>query len=584
MRLAFVAAASFAIACSQPPSKKPDSGPRQPPQKKAGALTISIIGTNDLHGALERLPLFAGYMANLRAARGADGGGVVLLDGGDMFQGTLESNINEGADVVRAYNEIGYTAAAVGNHEFDFGPEGPKSTPASIEDDARGALKARAKEAKFPLLVANISDVASGARIKWPNMPPSILVEVSGIKIGVIGASTESTPFTTMPANFAGLVMKPPPAIAITDEAKALRGQGAQLIIVTAHIGTKCKSLDQPNDPSSCERNEELYKLIEELPRNTVDVIVGGHTHAAIAHRINDIAVIESYSSGRAFGRIDLRVSDGHVTSVKIHKPRMLCEGEGDGNAIAVGECKTGEYEGKPVAAVAAVQAIVDASLSKADVRRKEKLGVTLSGTISKSYGTESAEGNWFTDLMLATQPGTQVAVTNGGGLRADMPAGALTYGQLFEAMPFDNRYALVEVKGSHLRKLVSSNLQRGGAILSWGGLTAKARCKAGKLDLEIKVAGKAVGDNTSYKLVTSDFLASGGDGLIGRLKLSDGAVKITDVIIRDAMAEYLRKQKGTIDPAKLYSATVKRMDYEGNRPVECAPKQTAPTEQEVPE
>jgi len=584
MRSVWVAL-SLAIACSQPPSKKPERGPQPAPRLKAGALTISIVGTNDLHGALERLPLLAGYMTNLRAARSADGGGVVLLDGGDMFQGTLESNINEGADVVRAYNEIGYTAAAVGNHEFDFGPEGPKATPSSIEDDARGALKARASEAKFPMLVANISDVESGARIKWPNMPPSTLVEVSGIKIGIIGASTESTPFTTMPANFAGLVMKPPPAIAITDEAKALRSQGAQLIVVTAHIGTKCKHFDKPNDPSSCERNEELYKLIEDLPKNTVDVIVGGHTHAAIAHRINDIAVIESFSSGRAFGRVDLRVSpDGHVTSVKIHQPRMLCQGEGDGNPIPVAQCTTGDYEGKPVVAAPAVQAIVDASLAKAAERRKEKLGVTLSGTVTKSYGTESAEGNWFTDLMLAASPGTHVAVTNGGGLRADMPAGTLTYGQLFEAMPFDNRFAIVDVKGSHLRKLVSSNLQRGGAILSWGGLSAKARCKAGKLELEIKVAGKALAEAASYKLVTSDFLASGGDGLIGRLKLPDGAVKITDVIIRDALAELLRKHKGTIDPAKLYSTAVKRMDYEGTRPVECAPKQTTPTEQEVPE
>ena len=60
--------------------------------------------------------------------------------------------------------------------------------------------------------------------------------------------------------------------------------------------------------------------------------------------------------------------------------------------------------------------------------------------------------------------------------------------------------------------------------------------------------------------------------------------MKVTDIVIRDAFAEYLRKQKGTIDPAKLYSATVKRMDYEGTRPVECAPKQTAPTEKEEPE
>ena len=578
-------ALSFAIACSSPPARH-QAGPRPPARPRTGTVTLSIVGTNDLHGALERLPLLAGYVSNVRAARAADGGGVLLVDAGDMFQGTLESNIAEGADVVKAYNAMGYTASAIGNHEFDYGPEGPATTPQSFEDDARGALKARAREAKFPMLVSNISDARSGERIKWPNMPASVVVEVAGIKVGLIGASTESTPFTTMPANFAGLVMKPPPAIAITEQAKELRAQGAQLIVVTAHIGSKCTDLEHSNDLSSCDRNEELFRMISDLPKSTVDVIIAGHTHAGIAHRINDIAVIESFSSGRAFGRIDVRIApDGHVTAVHIDKPHPVCAGEGEGQPIAIDQCKPGDYEGKPVTAVPEVQQIVDDALGRAATRRKEQLGVTLTAAVTKSYGSESAEGNWFTDLMLAARPEAQVALTNGGGLRADMPGGKLTYGQLFEAMPFDNRFALVDVKGSHLRTLVSSNLQRGGGILSWGGLSAKARCKAGKLELAIWIGAKPLVDTASYKLVTSDFLASGGDGLIGRLKLGEGAIKITDVIIRDAIADLLRKQGGTIDPGKLFSAKVKRMDYEGERPVSCVPKEPkGPTTQEPPE
>ena len=579
-----VVIALLAIGCSQPPNAG-TGAPRPAPQMQQGARTLTIMGTNDLHGAVERLPLLAGYVANVREARAADGGGLVLLDGGDMFQGTLESNLAEGEHVIRAYNEIGYTAAAVGNHEFDFGPVGPEATPKTIEDDARGALKARAAEAKFPLLIANVSDEKSGVRIKWPNMPPSVLTDIAGVQVGVIGVATEATPFTTMPANFAGLVMKPPVVDAIVGESKELRAKGAQLIVVAAHIGTRCKELGQPNDHSSCDKNEELYKIIDALPKRTVDVIVAGHTHAAIAHRINDIAVIQSYSSGRAFGRVDLRLAaDGHVTSVKIHQPRMLCEGEGDGNPMPVADCKPGDYEGKPVVPSPAVQKIVDDAVEQAKGRRHEKLGVTLTATVTKSYGEESAEGNWFTDLMLAAEPSAQVAVTNGGGLRADIPAGELTYGGLYEAMPFDNRFALVELKGAHLRKLVSTNLQRGGAILSWGGLTAKARCKGSELDLVIKVRGKALDDNATYKLVTSDFLASGGDGLIGRLKLPDGAVTPSDVVIRDALAEQLKKKKGTLDPATLHSPTVKRMDYEGTRPVSCGSREPKKSTEESPE
>ena len=94
----------------------------------AGPLTVSIVGTNDLHGYVfpfngrGGLELLGGYVRNLRRARAADGGAVVLLDAGDTFQGGIESNLSEGGLVIDAYNALGYTAAAVGNHEFDFGP------------------------------------------------------------------------------------------------------------------------------------------------------------------------------------------------------------------------------------------------------------------------------------------------------------------------------------------------------------------------------------------------------------------------------------------------------------------------------
>src|SRR5438067_63230 len=169
---AVLAVLVLVAACSSPAPKHVG---HPPPAAKKGARTLTIIGTNDLHGAIDRLPLLAGYINNVRAAREADGGGVLLVDAGDMFQGTLESNLAEGADVVRAYNQMGYAATAVGNHEFDFGPEGPAVTAKSVEDDPRGALKARAAEAKFPFLVSNINDKQSGNRIKWPNMPPSTL-------------------------------------------------------------------------------------------------------------------------------------------------------------------------------------------------------------------------------------------------------------------------------------------------------------------------------------------------------------------------------------------------------------------------
>jgi len=586
-------ACSHSTAPVSDPTSAPINVPAQapasaaPPARRAD-VTLSIVGTNDLHGALERLPLFGGFVANLRAVRTADGGGVVIVDGGDMFQGTLESNLAEGADIVTAYNFLGYAAVAVGNHEFDYGPVGPAATAATAADDPRGALKARASEAKFPFVVSNILDATTGARIAWPNMPASTLIEVAGIKVGIIGASTESTPTTTMPANFAGLKMaRPAPAIA--EQAAQLRGQGAQVIIATMHIGSSCRDFEHPDDTSSCDKNDEVFKLVAELPKGAVDVIVGGHTHAGMAHRLDGIAVIESYSQGRGFGRVDLRIdAEGHVAAVHIDKPHRICAIDKNGNPVPVAECEPGDYEGKPVVPDPGVQKIVDAAMARAGERRHEKLGVTLSDTIRKAYLSESAEGNLVCDLMLAARPDAQVALTNGGGLRADLPAGALTYGQLFEALPFDNRFAIVDVTGADLRKLVTTNLARGGGILSWGGLTAKARCKADQLDVQIRVAGKPLADAAHYKLATSDFLASGGDGVIARLKLPDGAVRMTDTIIRDAVAEVLRGWKASpraaIDPGRLYKKTAPRLDYEGNRPVECGTNHSSATSKEPAE
>ena len=155
------------------------------------------MGTNDVHGELLPQPgrggltTISGYVAALRATRANDGGGVLLVDAGDMWQGTLESNLSEGASIVDAYNALGYAAAAIGNHEFDFGPAGELATPNSDADDPRGALKRRAMEAEFPLLAANLIDTSTNQLVAWQNVRPSMMTEVAGTKIGIVGVMTE---------------------------------------------------------------------------------------------------------------------------------------------------------------------------------------------------------------------------------------------------------------------------------------------------------------------------------------------------------------------------------------------------------
>ena len=545
------------------PSSAEPGGPATP-----RVVTLSLVGTNDLHGHLERLPVLAGYLANLRAARAEDGGGVVLVDGGDMFQGTLESNLLEGAPIVSAYDALGYDAVTIGNHEFDYGPVGERATPGNPGDDPRGALLARVAQAGYPFLSANLRVAATGASIEWPGVTPSATFERAGVRVAVIGVTTEATLGTTMEANVADLAMAPL-AASIAAEASRLREGGADVVIVAAHAGGRCESFDDPHDTTSCEHGQEIFEVAEALPEGAVDAIVAGHTHAAVGHFVSGVPVIESYSYGRAFGRIDLRVDLGahRVLEANVHAPRDLCRAR-------EGECEPEDYEGRPVVADASIAALLAPAVENAREARSRPLGVTLSAPVRRDYDAESALGNLFTDLMLAARPGSDVALTNGGGLRADLPAGALTYGQLYEASPFDNRFAIVSLSAAELEAILANNLGRSGGIFSIAGLTAQARCRGGSLEVELRRPGARapLPDETPLRVVTTDFLATGGDGAFGAQTRREGAITIEDgQPVRDAMAAALTARGGTVDPAALLPARpARRLRYEGSRPVRC--------------
>ncbi len=531
-------------------------------------VTISVVGTNDVHGHVEQLPLLAGYVANLRAAR-ADDGGVVLVDAGDIFQGTLESNLGEGDVMIEAFAEMGYAAAAVGNHEFDFGPAGERPIPEQPGDDPRGALKLRASEAPFPLVTANIRDVGTGVRIDWPNVLASTVVEVRGVRVGIVGASTMSTPRTTMPANFVGLEMMPI-ADAIAAEAERLRAAGAAVVVVTAHAGGRCTDFGDPTDLSTCGLDDEIFQVARTLPKGAVDVIVAGHSHAGIAHVANDIAVIESFKNGRAFGRVDLVVDGGRVVSTRVFPPQPVCAGTEAGSAPPP-DCRGGEYEGAPVAANPTVAAIAARAEARAQAVRDTELGIELAATFEAAYRTESAVGNLFADLMLAAEPSADVALTNGGGLRANLPAGALTYGALYEAAPFDNGFAFVTMSGAQLGQLVAANLRGRHGIFSLAGVRARATCDGSDIRVALsRPDGTPIAPDASLRVATSDFLASGGDGAIGQLDLPDHAIVIPGgPTIRDAMADVMRKRGGTLSPADYIDPARPRITYP-QRPMSC--------------
>ena len=253
------------------------------------SVTLSIVGTTDLHGNVfgsdghGGLELLGGYLDNLHAARAADGGAVVLIDAGDTYQAGIESDLSEGAIVVDAYNALGYTAAVIGNHEFDFGPVDDAGAHQMLGTDSRGALQARAAQAKFPYLAANLIDETTGEPVHWPNVRPSALLDIAGVKVGIVGIMTIDALRATLATNVHGLRVAPL-APAVATEAAKLRAAGATLVIVGAHAGGACAEFTNPTDLSSCDDEAEIFRLARSLPRGLVDVIAAGHTHQGLAH------------------------------------------------------------------------------------------------------------------------------------------------------------------------------------------------------------------------------------------------------------------------------------------------------------
>lgn len=555
-------------------------------------LVLSIVGTNDLHGAIlpregrGGLALFGGYVGNLRDARGRDGGAVVLVDAGDMFQGTLESNLNEGAVVVAAYNALGYAAAAIGNHEFDFGPSGPAPT-ARPGEDPRGALKARAAEARFPFLAANLIDEATGGPVEWPNVRPSALIEAAGVRVGLTGVMTSEALRATIPTNVGGLRLLPL-AAAIAREGRRLRDAGAAVVIVAAHAGGRCADVTPPADLSSCDPASEIIPVARALPPGLVDVIVAGHSHAGMAHMVESTAIIESFQGGRAFGRVDVVLDRAthKVLDKRIHPPREVCARVLPGGA----GCDTGprpapgaqpaHYEGAPVAPDAAVAAVLEPALAAVRELKAQPIGVYLETPIRRILPPDAPLGNLFTDALLASVPGADAALHNTtGGLRADWPAGPLTYGSVYEVMPFDNRVVVLTLTGAELRRVFAEHLQRTRRVLGVSGLTVRAHCAGGILHVAMhRPSGDPVRDAERLQVAVNDFLAAGGDGILKPIIPPEGfAVPEDAPLARDLFAEYLRKRGGSLREAALVDEKRPRISFAGTLPAVCASQRRAP-------
>ncbi len=568
----------LALACTLVACPAAQQQPSPPP---AGAspeiVTLQLLTTNDLHGQLEPVALQTGetprrtiavggaeaLAATIAELRRGHPQGTILLDGGDMLQGTLLSNTFEGRPVAELMTRLRYDAAVLGNHEFDFGPVGPASTGG----DRRGALKAWLRAAGFPVLSANIED-QQGARPPWPNVHPWIMVERQGIRIGLVGLTTPSTLTTTLPANVEDLRFTPMLKSAVR-WARTARDQGADVVVLVTHAGGTCDSAA----PESC-RGEVFDALVRRLPPGLVDVVVAAHSHRCFRHEVNGIPVVQACARGVAVGRVTLKVDRRRkrVVAHDVATPAVVCHQVFSDTGDCEGLRRSGRPSGEVVVNPMLARHRKDVLGARRIVRRyQRKLGTkgdeilaTAARPLLHRWDGNGEVGTLVADALLAAVPKADLAVINAAALRANLPAGPIRYSQLYAAFPFDNKLATVRLTGAAIRRMFNALLRRSHGVPHVAGAQLELRCSKDSTPELVVVRdgqGKPLAADRRYTVVLNDYLLSGGGGLrrfLTSVPSSDRQI-FKARSVRDEIAKYLRSlgtkinalERPTVDSAR---------------------------------
>ena len=436
--------------------------------------------------------------AMIRAAERecAPGCATILLDGGDLFQGTPASNVAFGRPIVDLYNAIGYSATALGNHEFDWGID---------------TLRARMRQARFAMLGANVR-YADGRDVEW--IPDDTIVDRGGVRIGVVGIATPQTPSTTKSANVAGLRFDDPAPV-VDAHAKSLRARGADLVVVVTHEGAFCTR------DAGC--RGEVTDLAERITE-PVDAIVAGHSHTLLNLVVKGVPIVQTRSSGRAIAVVDLPL-DRAARATALHEVRAVVT-----DSIV------------PDAAIDSLVRAATASVASLVSKRIATVAETMD-----RRGTQFALGNLIADAQRAAAR-ADIGIMNNGGIRTDLRAGDATYGSLFEIQPFDNQLVRVTVRGADLRAYLEGLVSGQGARVHVSGVVVQydSTRAVGSRVLAAQVGGTPLDDARTYTVAYTDFLATGGDGrgFPERAVIRQEPVNVSDL---EALIAFLSARPGGI-------------------------------------
>ncbi|MEN0577729.1 bifunctional UDP-sugar hydrolase/5'-nucleotidase UshA [Phytobacter palmae] len=472
---------------------------------------ITILHTNDHHGHFWRndygeygLSAQKTLVDGIRKEVAAEGGSVLLLSGGDINTGVPESDLQDAEPDFRGMNLIGYDAMAVGNHEFD--------NPMSV-------LRQQEKWAKFPFLSANIYQKSTGERL----FKPWMIFDRQGLKIAVIGLTTDDTAKIGNPEYFTDIEFRKP-----ADEAKLVieelqQTQKPDIILATTHMGHYDNGEHGSNAPGDVE-------MARSLPAGSLAMIVGGHSQDPVCmasenkkqvnyvpgtpcapDRQNGIWIVQAHEWGKYVGRADFEFRNGEMKLVRYQlipvnlKKKITYDNGKSERVLYTPEIQENQQ----------MLSLLTPFQNKGKAQLEVKIGNTnghLEGDRSKVRFVQTN----LARLILAGQmarTNADLAVMSGGGVRDSIEEGDITYKDVLKVQPFGNTLVYADMSGKELTDYLTAVAKMkpdSGAYPQFANVGFVA--KNGVLS-DLKIKGEPIDPGKTYRLATLSFNATGGDG-----------------------------------------------------------------------
>lgn len=499
--LALALMLALALAWSASAESRPDRGPRpERPVPEGRIANVQILGINDFHG-------------NLQSPRSVDGrpvGGAAYLaayldeyearypkttirvhDGDLVGASPLISGYYHDEPTIVASNLMDFDLGTLGNHEFDEGKDemfrllegGQRADGAEIKN-GENTSDPNFPGADYPYVSAN----SVWAGTDDPILPPYQIIKRQGVKVGFIGVNTPETekivaPDAVAPFDFLDI------SDTVNRYVPELRRQGVESIVVLAHSGGR-----KADDGTL---SGEIITETQEMS-DAVDVVVSGHTHTLLDERVDGKLLVQAYSYGTAFDAIQLGIDRKTKDVVR-----------SDAEVVTVfQDAVTPDPE---------VAALVDEYERRISEVANEVVG-TAATDITRASGPagESALGDLIADAQ-RDFAGTDFAFMNPGGIRTEIFAGEVTYGELYAVQPFDNGLVRMDLTGQQIFDLLEQQWQADGRvrILQVSGLnyTYNAQNPQGERITSITVNGQPIDRAATYSVAANGYIATGGDG-----------------------------------------------------------------------